>query len=123
MLERAKSLDNGETLPPLFDTDGNIIPDLPHQGEVDFIFGGPCCQGFSGANRQRNPEDPRNPLTVTFLSYLEYYRPKWFLLENVKGFASHKLGAVRGPDGKLEGGIPGGMVKYDTFGLFERALC
>jgi hypothetical protein len=41
MLERAQILETRE-LPPYYDREGNVIPDLPRRGEVDVIVGGMC---------------------------------------------------------------------------------
>jgi DNA (cytosine-5)-methyltransferase 1 len=55
------------------------------EGEVDLIVGGPPCQGFSMANRQRIIDDPRNVLYKRFLELLARLKPKFFVMENVKG--------------------------------------
>ena len=55
------------------------------RGKVDLIAGGPPCQGFSFAGR-RNPDDPRNQLTGEYIELVNIIRPKFLLLENVKGF-------------------------------------
>lgn len=52
---------------------------------IDLIVGGPPCQGFSMANRQRLIDDPRNKLYKYFLDLLGNTRPKFFVMENVKG--------------------------------------
>jgi DNA (cytosine-5)-methyltransferase 1 len=53
-------------------------------GEVDLIIGGPPCQGFSLAGK-RNPKDHRNELPWQFLEYVEIFKPKAVLMENVLG--------------------------------------
>ena len=62
-------------------------PELDDQkfADVDLVVGGPPCQGFSMANRQRILDDPRNELYKQFLKLLERTRPKFFVMENVKG--------------------------------------
>ena len=50
----------------------------------DLIIGGSPCQGFSFAGKQLNFNDPRSALFFTFVDILKYYKPKYFLLENVK---------------------------------------
>ena len=69
---------------------------IPQQGEVDLLCGGPPCQGFSGMNRfnMREYSQFKNSLVSTYLSYCDYYRPKYFILENVRNFASFKKGMV-----------------------------
>ena len=51
------------------------------------VCGGPPCQGFSTANRQRIIDDPRNNLYKAYLTFLSYSRPLFFVMENVKGMA------------------------------------
>ncbi len=55
--------------------------------DVDLVCGGPPCQGFSMANRQRIIDDPRNNLYRAFLFFLGKVKPKFFVMENVKGMA------------------------------------
>ena len=52
---------------------------------VDLVCGGPPCQGFSSANRQRIVDDPRNNLYKAYLDFLSILKPTIFLMENVKG--------------------------------------
>lgn len=54
---------------------------------VDLVCGGPPCQGFSMANRQRILNDPRNVLYKAYLEFLSVVRPKFFVMENVKGMS------------------------------------
>lgn len=53
-------------------------------GELDFLIGGPPCQGFSTAGL-RFWDDPRNTLLRNYVSALDKIKPKWFLMENVEG--------------------------------------
>lgn len=52
---------------------------------LDLVCGGPPCQGFSMANRQRLINDPRNSLYKEYLVFLQKTKPKFFIMENVKG--------------------------------------
>ena len=56
-------------------------PDRP----ITLVCGGPPCQGFSMANRQRIIDDPRNQLYKAYLQFLSEIRPQFFIMENVKG--------------------------------------
>ncbi|KAI8508772.1 DNA (cytosine-5)-methyltransferase 1 [Branchiostoma belcheri] len=69
---------------------------LPQKGDVELLCGGPPCQGFSGMNRfnSRQYSQFKNSLVVSFLSYCDFYRPKFFLLENVRNFVSFKSSMV-----------------------------
>lgn len=55
---------------------------------VTMVCGGPPCQGFSMANRQRILDDPRNQLYKAYLTFLSKVRPEFFIMENVKGMAN-----------------------------------
>lgn len=60
--------------------------------EVDLIIGGPPCQAYSVAGRARSANkmkgDPRNYLYVQYAEYLDRYKPKMFVFENVMGLKS-----------------------------------
>ena len=62
---------------------------------VDVIVGGPPCQGFSLANMwDKVKNDPRNTLFYNFVDYVSFFRPRLFLMENVKGILSVQKGKV-----------------------------
>ena len=50
---------------------------------VDVIIGGPPCQGFSQKGKRLNINDPRNFLFKQFVRFVEAYKPKYFVIENV----------------------------------------
>lgn len=56
---------------------------------VDVLVGGPPCQSFSIAGK-RDKNDPRNALFMEYVKYLDYFKPKAFLMENVIGMLSKK---------------------------------
>ncbi|HEY1976186.1 MAG TPA: DNA cytosine methyltransferase [Candidatus Baltobacteraceae bacterium] len=64
------------------------------RGQVDVIIGGPPCQGFSSIRPFRSSEedDPRNSLFEEFASFVNYFRPRALVIENVVGLATHKGG-------------------------------
>lgn len=45
------------------------------------------------------------------LSYVEFYRPRFFMLENVEGILYHPLAATQINKNKMEGGVRMGVVK------------
>ena len=53
--------------------------------DITLVCGGPPCQGFSMANRQRLIDDPRNKLYKSYLEFLNIIKPQFFIMENVKG--------------------------------------
>lgn len=50
---------------------------------IDIVFGGPPCQGFSVAGKM-NPNDERSKLIWHFLDVVKRTNPKVFVMENVK---------------------------------------
>lgn len=52
---------------------------------IDIVIGGPPCQGFSNANRQRIIDDPRNKLYKSYVKVVGKIKPKFFVMENVVG--------------------------------------
>ena len=51
---------------------------------IDLMFAGSPCQGFSFAGKQLAFDDPRSKLFFEFVRLLKEVRPKYFLLENVR---------------------------------------
>lgn len=69
------------------------------EGEpVDVIIGGPPCQAYSLIGRARDPEkmtkDNRNYLYRQYMKFLEKYRPRLFVFENVEGILSAQKGEL-----------------------------
>lgn len=56
-------------------------------GEIDVIFGGPPCQGFSTMGK-RDIADDRNKLGYKFAELIGAMKPRYFVMENVPGMAS-----------------------------------
>lgn len=57
--------------------------------EIDVVFGGPPCQGFSLIGK-RVIDDPRNSLVFHFVRLVLELNPKFFVMENVSGMAKGK---------------------------------
>ena len=77
----------------------NEIKSYLDGGTVDVIIGGPPCQGFStiGKRVSSNPEkrakhDPRNELVLTYARIIRELRPKFIVMENVKGILTLQNG-------------------------------
>lgn len=81
---------SGDNLPEIFKT---IDKELNGQ-KVDLIIGGPPCQAYSIVGRARKDmeSDPRNHLYKHYVKFLEKYKPKMFVFENVPGILSAKNG-------------------------------
>ncbi|AFZ01553.1 DNA-cytosine methyltransferase [Calothrix sp. PCC 6303] len=62
-------------------------------GEIDLVFGGPPCQGFSVAGQQ-NVEDKRNGLVGEFVRLVLELNPLAAIMENVPGIENQKFGCI-----------------------------
>lgn len=71
------------------------IEDVVKGRTVDIIIGGPPCQAYSTAGRVRDGKrmatDARNYLFESYVRILEYYKPKFFVFENVTGLLNAKV--------------------------------
>lgn len=68
--------------------------DLRPDGGVDVVFGGPPCQPFSAAGKQRGVEDPRGTLVREYLRMVAELDPAYFVMENVPGLVSNANGGA-----------------------------
>lgn len=75
-------------------------------GAIDVIIGGPPCQGFSLSGK-RQIGDPRNQLFKHYLRFVDVFRPKMAVLENVR-----LLTSMKSPEG--------GSMKEDICEEFRR---
>lgn len=99
--EVLKSVINAEisdnTYKSIFEKIDNIIRDDGIK-EVDLIIGGPPCQAYSLVGRASDPnnmlDDPRNDLYIQYARFLNKYKPKMFVFENVPGMLSAKNGLM-----------------------------
>ncbi|GGM74037.1 DNA (cytosine-5)-methyltransferase 1 [Halarchaeum rubridurum] len=70
-------------------------PDI-EPGELDLLAGGPPCPSFSTIGRSKLgsledrsvDDDDRNVLYLDFLRYVDHFRPRAFVMENVPGMLS-----------------------------------
>jgi DNA (cytosine-5)-methyltransferase 1 len=58
------------------------------QEELALISAGPCCQSFSTAGKRHSVKDPRGNLFFNFRDVVRDLRPRFFVMENVKGMLS-----------------------------------
>lgn len=71
----------------------NLLQKL-HGQEIDVITGGPSCQSFSLAGR-RKKLDKRDDLFYHYLKVIKALRPKYFIMENVKGILTKDEGRIK----------------------------
>lgn len=60
-------------------------------GEPFLLCGGPPCQPFSTAGKRLGINDPRGSLFMEFIRMIDAIRPRFFIMENVKGLMSAPL--------------------------------
>lgn len=53
--------------------------------KIQLIFGGPPCQAFSAAGKQKGINDPRGKMIKEYIRIVEEVKPEIFVLENVPG--------------------------------------
>lgn len=58
--------------------------------ECDGFIGGPPCQSWSEGGKQRGLDDERGKMFLTYIQFIRAKKPKFFVIENVKGILSTK---------------------------------
>lgn len=75
--------------PSLFWTNNTTFKSGP-----DLIYGGPPCQAFSQAGKQKALEDERGVLVFQFLRFIKELKPKFFIMENVANLQNINKGKL-----------------------------
>ncbi|GGH63956.1 DNA cytosine methyltransferase [Rothia aerolata] len=78
---------------------------LDTDDEVDIMHGGPPCQAFSTAGSRRAFNDPRGNVFLRYLELAAEIRPKYLVIENVRGLLSTPYPLRRG-----ENAVSGGAL-------------
>lgn len=90
-------------------------------GNVDIIMGGPPCQGFSLKGQRGGLKDERNFLFKEFIHYVKFFKPKYFLIENVPTILTDQNGFFRKQIIKefeaLGYNVDSGIIKAVDFGV------
>jgi DNA (cytosine-5)-methyltransferase 1 len=71
----------------------NLLKKLKGQ-HVDVVCGGPPCQSFSLAGK-RKKFDKKDDLFAHYLNVIRVLRPKYFVMENVKGILTKESGKIK----------------------------
>lgn len=64
------------------------------ENEIDIVCGGPPCQSFSLAGK-RKKYDKKDDLFAHYLKVIRKLRPKYFVMENVKGILTKEQGKIK----------------------------
>jgi len=96
-------------------------------GEVDILIGGPPCQVYSqvGIGKMRSlgikiENDPRNFLYQKFVEFLAFYKPLFFVLENVDSLVNRKIFSTVLTEVEL--GLLGSQKNYPGYRIHYRIL-
>jgi DNA (cytosine-5)-methyltransferase 1 len=79
------------------DLSGDVVSEIRKSiGNVNLtgIIGGPPCQGFSVIG-QKNTNDIRNDLFISFFQIVKKLAPVFFIAENVPGILNNRFTAIR----------------------------
>lgn len=71
----------------------NLVKKIGNK-EVDVVCGGPPCQSFSLAGK-RKKFDKKDDLFAHYLDVIKQLRPKYFVMENVKGILTKENGKIK----------------------------
>lgn len=64
---------------------------LTENDTIELMAGGPPCQAFSTAGNRKGFEDERGNVFLKYLSLIEELKPRYVVLENVRGILSTKF--------------------------------
>lgn len=99
---------------------------LKYKGQIDIIFAGFPCQGFSNAGKKQ-VNDPRNTLFKEFLRSARLIEPKYIIGENVKGLLSRKteknekyIDVIINEFEKLDYNVRYKVFKTDKYGIPQK---
>ena len=110
-------------------------PNVPNMGDmtkykewnldsIGLLVGGTPCQSFSVAGLRKGMDDPRGNLALVYCGILDYYRPQWFIWENVPGVLSSSggrdFGAFLGALGQLGYGYAYRELDAQYWGVAQR---
>lgn len=111
-IHKSKKVPHVADLTAVIDIAPEIALDRP-----DIIFGGPPCQAFAGSGKRKRDEDERSRLTEAFAILVASARPKYFVMENVKGLRTSETFRRAKAIFKASGyGITEALVKVANYG-------
>ena len=86
--EQVQKIDNVENVKTKKNPEGEEVT------KFDILFAGFPCQSFSNVGYRKGFDDPRGQLFFYILDMLDYYQPKYFVLENVQKIHTIKGGSL-----------------------------
>ena len=98
----------------------NLMKEVGNQ-EIDVITGGPSCQSFSLAGR-RKKLDKRDDLFYHYMKVIKALRPKYFVMENVKGILTKDGGRIKDRILREIRSIVDDMKMLQLYGFLDKNL-
>lgn len=89
-----KTIINTEDIRNITDPLGYWYEETKLKDKPTIIFGGPPCQSFSQAGKQKGTDDPRGNLIFEYLRFIKSIHPKYFVMENVSNIKSIQKGSL-----------------------------
>lgn len=90
-------------------------------GKIDVIVGGPPCQGFSLKGQRKGLNDDRNFLFKEYIKYIKFFKPTYFVMENVPTILSEQKGYFKNEIlkefSKIGYNIDFGILNASDFGV------
>lgn len=114
------SLENGYILGDITDPEINkritsqisAWKETYNESEVEVLIATPPCQGISVANHKKNNELKRNSLVVESLRIIRQINPKFFVIENVRGFLGTPCTDVDGTNKTIKEAITNNLAGH-----------
>ena len=114
------SLENGYILGDITDPEINkritsqisAWKETYNESEVEVLIATPPCQGISVANHKKNNEIKRNSLVVESLRIIRQINPKFFVIENVRGFLGTPCTDVDGANKTIKEAITNNLAGH-----------
>lgn len=104
---------NSDTQKQIYETIQNWL-NTYSQTDIDVIIATPPCQGISVANHKKKDELVRNSLVVESLKIIKRIEPRYFVLENVRGFLNTVCTDIDGENKSIKEAI-----KLNLGGLYN----
>jgi DNA (cytosine-5)-methyltransferase 1 len=96
------------------------VAGLGADDDIDLVVGGPPCQSFSTAGKRHGFEDERGDVLLTFVDRILALRPRYAVIENVRGLLSAPLS--HRPHEKRGAGFPPLALKEERGGALLYVL-
>ena len=85
---------------------------LTESDNIDLVMGGPPCQAFSTAGKRKSFQDDRGNVFLKYLDLALELKPKYIVIENVRGLLSCPISSYSNQNGNLPDKLKGGALNF-----------